>query len=134
MSNVDARTLRHEMYNDTVPDTDVSNDDGRFGLTVGMCNAIRCAVDDGMSYGDVCRLFSFVSSRGQVRYHSIGDCNHTGGVQPVRSERDVVTQEECRRLRREWSRVNQTYEGIATMFGLSKSSAWKHINEECQHE
>lgn len=111
-------------------------DDGRVTVTHEQCNAIREAAHDGVMYTRIAELYSFVADRDQARRHSKGECMHEGGV-PVVGERDhpqmKITHRECRRMRREFSRNDQSYREYVEGEQYCLESVYRHIVGDCRH-
>ena len=114
--------------------------DGRSGVTLEMCNAVRCAVDDGLAYREVAELFSFLSDRTHAHAHATGECRHEGGVEPTETGGNPgppagrVAKTTCTQLRRMWRLGTfDTYADAASWADTSRSTAWKHISGECRH-
>lgn len=114
--------------------------DGRSGVTLEMCNAVRCAAADGLSYARISELFDFLSGRDHARRHAIGECRHTDDVPPIENGRlpgppeGTISPAECMDLRRRWNRDEfDTYADAGKWLGRAESAAWRHINGECSH-
>lgn len=116
--------------------------DGRSGVAIEQCNAVRCAAEDGLSYRRIADLFSFLCDKTHARKHAVGKCRHVSGVCPVRSNgrqpgqnTNAVSERLCSRLRRLWGREYfETYREAGEWAGFANAStAWKHINGECSH-
>lgn len=116
------------------------HEDGR-GLTLAMCNAIRCAAEDGNSYRAIARLFGFISSAETARLHAIGECVHEAvDYPPVARDRDSgfghqkLSAGRCRLLRRRYRRGEfETYAEAGEAVDVHRTTAATHIKGECKH-
>lgn len=114
--------------------------DGRSDVTTEMCNAVRCAADDGKSYAEIAEMFSFLSGKKHAQRHATGDCSHSGGVEPTGTGNDPgppngkISKRTCSKLRRGVEKDKfETYAEAGEWLGIAKSAAWRHINGECEH-
>lgn len=114
--------------------------DGRSGVTLEQCNAVRCAAADGLPYSRIADRFSFLSGRDHARRHALGDCRHSGDVPPIANGNSPgppegsVTPAECMDLNRRWNRDEfDTYADAGRWLDRAESVAWRHINGKCSH-
>lgn len=115
--------------------------DGRATVTLEMCNAIRCAAHDGVSYTRIAEMFDALCGRGHARQHAVGSrprCTHDG-VEPVTEGRTPgpegkLSAADCATMRRRYeSGEYDTYTAAGEAFGLSRPSAARHIKGNCGH-
>jgi hypothetical protein len=125
------------------PDIDLDSDEpveydhrnGRGTVTVELCNAIRCAAHDGVSYARIAEMFGPITDRKHAQKHAAGGhCNHDG-IEPVSSNPGgTVDASLCATLRAKWKRGEiSTYREAAQFASISPSTAYSHINDECNH-
>lgn len=127
------------LNNESTPSQPWRLDEGRSDVTRELCDAIRCAAEDGLSYARIAELFNSVT-RSSVRRHARGECCHTNGLPPVLDDRSpgpvnkYVTEDKCLRLRNLYERgYFDTYEEAGEWLGRAKSTAIRHIKGECKH-
>lgn len=84
------RTATDVLDNDTrPPDVSYRGGDGRRGITLEMCNAIREAARDRYTYREIRDLFGFVGHEKTAHVHATGRCVHGhGDIPPVPPARD----------------------------------------------
>lgn len=116
------------------PMTDIQD---RRGITREMCNAIRCAAADGKSSREIATLFGFIDDPTAANNHATGRCSHDGGIRPVDMAAGTPTKVDaaaCHRLRERWGRGDfETYTEAGEWLGVFRTTAAKHIREECHH-
>lgn len=115
--------------------TALDDTDGR-GFTPQMCNAIREAARDGLTYRQIADSFSFLTSKAAAYRHATGKCGHGGD--PVESKRppgppNQVTATECQDLRERYGAGRSQY-AIAKATGWHQKTVWFHVSEACSHD
>lgn len=113
--------------------------DGRGTVTLEMCNAIRCAAHEGVSYTRIAEMFDALSNRSHARRHAMGlRCAHDG-VEPVSEARHTgpkgkLSTTDCAVLTRRYeSGEYDTYKAAGEDFDISRPVAAKHIKGDCRH-
>lgn len=104
-------------------------------ITLAMCNAIREAARDGLSYTEVAETLSFLNGRRVARDHAVGRCSHSGGVDAVPLRRQSTTDvspEECRDFRTSYESGRSVTE-ISRFSGRDEATVYRHIEGDCSH-
>lgn len=149
LAEMDATELRqYASTNDSTSEWDESaplrmphrGGDGRRGVNVELCNAIRSAAEDGRSAREIAEIFESVGHLSTAHVHATGRCAHEGGdVPPVRMNQrhpdGTVSRRECNELRRRWhSDEFDTYDEAADWLGRARSCAYRHTKGDCGHD